>query len=164
MEEKRGILDYLAQVLLIFGFAMVMINLFCLAFGASAKGFSTMFALGSEGIPVEVVFQFLAVSVLIVVLRFVFFTDTLIRSMAIWLRTICMLTGIVGIIAVFIITFHWFPVRMWQPWGMFLICFGISVLGSYFLMALKEKEENRQMKKALEQLKAAEKKINVESI
>ena len=40
MEEKRSILDYLAQVLLIFGFAMVMINLFCLAFGASAEEFS----------------------------------------------------------------------------------------------------------------------------
>lgn len=57
MEEKRSILDYLAQVLLIFGFAMVMINLFCLAFGASAEEFSAMFSLGDKGIPVYVIFK-----------------------------------------------------------------------------------------------------------
>ena len=79
MEEKRSILDYLAQVLLIFGFTMAVINLFCLTFGASAKGFSAMFALGNEGIPVEVVFQFFMIAIFIVALRFVFFTDALIR-------------------------------------------------------------------------------------
>ena len=63
MEEKRSILDYLAQVLLIFGFTMAVINLFCLTFGASAKGFSAMFALGNEGIPVEVVFQFFMIAI-----------------------------------------------------------------------------------------------------
>ena len=67
MEEKRSILDYLAQVLLIFGFTMAVINLFCLTFGASAKGFSAMFALGNEGIPVEVVFQFFMIAIFIVV-------------------------------------------------------------------------------------------------
>ncbi|MCI8746174.1 MAG: hypothetical protein HFI25_10960 [Lachnospiraceae bacterium] len=160
MEEKRSILDYLAQVLLIFGFAMVMINLFCLAFGASAEEFSAMFSLGDKGIPVNVVFQFLTVSLLITALRFVFFTDTFIRKMTLWLRSLCLFTGIVIVISAFIIAFRWFPVGMWQSWAMFFACFGLSALGSYLVMNLKKKDENRRMEKALERLKAEEGNVN----
>ena len=58
MEENKTIFDYLAQVLIVFGFTMLTISIFCLAFGESAKEFSAMFALGSKGIPVEIAFQF----------------------------------------------------------------------------------------------------------
>lgn len=131
------------------------LNVFCLIFGSSAKEFSAMFALGNQGIPVKIVFQFLCVSVLIVGVRFLFFTDAVIKKMPIWLRTVCMLTSIVLIIAAFVAAFHWFPVDMWQSWAMFLICFGISFLGSYFVMATKEKMENKRMNEALQQLKTA---------
>ncbi|MDE6014629.1 MAG: hypothetical protein K2H41_02850 [Acetatifactor sp.] len=153
MEEKRNIFDYLAQILIVFGFAILMLNIFCLAFGDSAKEFSAMFELGNQGIPTKIVFQFLFVSVLIVSVRFIFFTDIIIKKMPIGLRTICMLTAIVMIIAAFVITFHWFPANMWQPWAMFLVCFGISFIGSYFVMAVKEKLENRRMNEALQRIK-----------
>ena len=153
MEEKRNIFDYLAQILIVFGFAILMLNVFCLAFGDSAKEFSAMFELGNQGIPTKIVFQFLFVSVLIVSVRFIFFTDIIIKKMPIGLRTVCMLTAIVMIIAAFVITFHWFPVNMWQPWAMFLVCFGISFIGSYFVMAVKEKLENRRMNEALQRIK-----------
>lgn len=159
MEEKRTIFDYMAQVLIVFGFAMLMINVFCLVFGNSAKEFSSMFELGNQGIPSKIVFQFFCVSVLIVGVRFIFFTDTIIKKMPIWLRTICMLTAIVIIIAAFVILFHWFPADMWQPWAMFLICFGISFLGSYFVMVIREKVENKRMNEALQRLKEKEETI-----
>ena len=160
MDEKKTIFNYLAQVMIVFGFAMLVMNIFCLVFGNSAKDFSSMFELGSQGIPAKIAFQFLLVSALIIGLRSIFFTDMLIKKMPIWLRTICMLVSVVIIIAAFIIAFHWFPVNMWQPWAMFFICFGISFLGSYFIMAIKEKEENRQMEEALRRLKEKEKKQN----
>lgn len=153
MEEKRNIFDYLAQILIVFGFAILMLNIFCLAFGDSAKEFSAMFELGNQGIPTKIVFQFLFVSVLIVSVRFIFFTDIIIKKMPIGLRTVCMLTAIVVIIAAFVIAFHWFPVNMWQPWAMFLVCFGISFIGSCFVMAVKEKLENRRMNEALQRIK-----------
>lgn len=153
MEEKRNIFDYLAQILIVFGFAILMLNIFCLAFGDSAKKFSAMFELGNQGIPTKIVFQFLFVSVLIVSVRFIFFTDIIIKKMPIGLRTVCMLTAIVMIIAAFVIAFHWFPANMWQPWAMFLVCFGISFIGSYFVMAVKEKLENRRMNEALQRIK-----------
>ena len=61
MEEKKTVFDYLAQVFVVFGFAMLVMNLLCLVLGESAAEISTMFALGRRGIPVEVVFQFLAI-------------------------------------------------------------------------------------------------------
>lgn len=156
MEERKTIFDYLAQVLIVFGFAMLILNIFCLAFGNSAKNFSSMFELGDQGIPVGIAFQFLGVSALITGARYLFFTDILIKKMPVWLRTCCMLTAVVMIIAAFVILFHWFPADMWQPWAMFLLCFGISFLGSYLVMAIKEKTENRRMEEALQRLKETE--------
>lgn len=156
MEEKKTLFDYLAQVFVIFGFSILVLNIFCLMFGNSAREISTMFALGSRGIPTGVCFQFLCISAMVVGARFVFFTDTLVRNMPIWLRTICMLATVIAIIAAFIITFRWFPADMWQPWAMFLLCFGISFLGSCLVMAIKEKAENRKMADALQKLKEQE--------
>lgn len=72
MEKKKTVFDYLAQVFTIFGFAMMVMNVFCLVFGDSAKEFSAMYELGSQGIPVNIAFQFFCVSILIVSVRFVF--------------------------------------------------------------------------------------------
>lgn len=158
MEDKKTILDYLAEVLIVFGFSMLIMNIFCLIFGNSAREYSAMFALGSRGIPVNICFQFLFIAFLTTGIRALFFTDMLIKNMHIWTRTICMLSIIIIIIAVFAVIFHWFPVDMWQPWVMFLICFGLSFLGSYFIMTIKEKTENKRMEEALEKLKEKEKK------
>ncbi len=156
MEEKRTIFDYLAQVLTIFGFAMLVINIFCLVFGDSAKDLSAMFALGNRGIPTTIAFQFLCVAALIVGARFVFFTDILIKRMPIRLRTVCLLITIIVIIAVFVVVFHWFPADRWEPWVMFFVCFGLSFLGSCFVMTVKERVENKRMEEALRRLKEKE--------
>ena len=156
MDEKKTIFDYLAQVMIIFGFAMLVLNIFCLVFGSAAKEISAIFELGDQGIPVGITLQFLCVSFLITGVRFLFFTDLIIQKMPIWLRTICMLTIIVIIIAAFIIIFNWFPVNMWKPWAMFFICFGLSFLGSCTVVIVKQKVENKRMEEALQRLKEKE--------
>ena len=156
MEEKRTIFDYLAQVMIIFGFTMLILDIFCLAFGDSARDISALFALGAQGIPISVSFQFLGVAALLTGARYVFFTDGIIKKMPVWLRCVCMLSFAVLIIAAFIILFHWFPVGMWQPWAMFFLCFGLSFLGSCLFVTLKEKAENRRMEEALRRLKERE--------
>ena len=156
MEDKRTVLDYLEQVFIIFGFTMLIMNIFCFAFGDSAKEFSAMFKLGNQGVPIEIAFQLLCVTALITGVRLVFFTDIFIKKMPIGLRTICMLIAAITIIAAFIIVFHWFPVNMWQPWVMFFICFAISFLGSYFVMIIKQNIENKRMAEALQRLKEKE--------
>ncbi|MCI8713936.1 MAG: hypothetical protein HFH23_17200 [Ruminococcus sp.] len=153
MEERGTIFDYLAQVMVVFGFAMLMLNIFCLLFGESAKEISTMYELGSAGVPVEVCFQFLAVSFFIVAARFVFFTDWLIKNMAIWLRTVCMLGAVIILVAVFATGCGWIPKNTWQAWAMFLASFALSFVGSCFVMTVKEKMENKRMEEALRRLK-----------
>ena len=80
MEEKKTIFDYLAQVMIIFGFAMLVLNIFCLIFGNAAKDISAIFELGDQGIPVGITLQFLCISALVTGLRFVFFTDMIIKT------------------------------------------------------------------------------------
>ncbi len=152
MEEKRTVFGYLTQVFIIFGFVMLVMNIFCLIFGDLAKGFSGMFALGGQGVPIEISFQLLGLAVLIVGIRFVFFTDTFFKKMSVGARTVGMLGMVIAIIAGFVVVFDWFPADRWQPWAMFLLCFGLSFLGSYFVTAAKEREENRRMEEALRQL------------
>ena len=160
MDQKETVFHYLAQVLIVFGFAMLVLNIFCLVFGNSAKDFSSMFALGDQGVPSGIAFQFLLVSALTIGLRLIFFTDILIKKMPVWIRTVCMLICVVILITAFIIAFSWFPVGMWQPWAMFFVCFGVSFLGSCFVMAVKEKTENRQMEQALRHLQEQEERRN----
>ncbi len=143
--------------MIVFGFSMVVLNLLCLAVGEDAKDFSAMFALGRQGIPASVVFQYLLVSALITGLRFLFFTDWVIKKMSIARRTVGMLASVLVVIVAFITLFHWFPVTMWQPWAAFFLSFGISVFGSYQVMAWKERMENQKMAAALRRLQNGEK-------
>jgi len=161
VEERKTIFDYLSQIMIVFGITMLTMNVFCLAFGNSAKGFSAMFELGNQGVPVSIAFEFLCLSALLTGIRFIFFTDIWIKKMPVWARTVCMSILVVTAIVAFIILFDWFPVDMWQPWAMFFVCFGISFVVSYCVMVVKRKAENRKMQAALERLKEKENQKNV---
>lgn len=153
MEEKKTIFDYVGQVFLCFGFTMLCITLLTIACGEEAKEISTMFALGGKGIPLEIMVQFFALSALIVAARYIFFTDFLLKKASIAVRTVGMLLTIIIMIVCFIFRFGWFPVNMWQPWVMFLACFGISFGISLFVTILKERMENRKMEEGLNRLR-----------
>lgn len=156
MEDRKTVFDYLVQIMVVFGFSMLILNIFCLIFGNSAKDYSAMFALGNQGVPVKIAFEFLGVSALITGIRFLFFTDIWIKKMPVWGRTVCMSFSVIIVIAAFIVRFGWFPIDMWQPWAMFLICFGASFAASFFAMVVKERVENRKMEEALKRLKEKE--------
>ncbi|MCM1388501.1 MAG: hypothetical protein NC231_14320 [Bacillus sp. (in: Bacteria)] len=156
MEERKTIFDYIGQILMIFGVTVCILNVFCVLFGEGAKEYSTIFALGKEGLAVSTMMQFLLVSVCTAALRFFFFTDTFIKKMTVPLRTVCMVTAEVAVIAVFIVSFGWFPVDMWQPWAMFILCFGICFIVSAAVTVIKTRLENQAMEKALARLKRRE--------
>ena len=156
MEQKKNFWDYSAQVLVIYGFTMIVMNIFCIIVGNEAVGYSSLFALGNKGISAAVAFQFLGESILIVFFKILFFTDVVIKKMRIATRTVGMLVAIIFLIAVFVVVFGWFPVDEWKCWLMFFICFGISFALSLAVTVLKEKTENRQMEKALEEIKSKE--------
>ena len=150
MERKKNIFDFLAQVLTIFGFMILVLNLFCRIFGESAKGYSSIFSLGAQGISAATTAQYFALSILIAAARYLFFTDRIIRRMAIWLRTVCMLGTVLLVITAFILLFDWFPVDMWVPWAMFFLCFLVCFAVSLGVSVLKGRLENRRLEEALE--------------
>lgn len=153
MEDKKNIFDFAGMVLIIFGFSMIFMMVFTVICGEDARGFSTMFALGKQGVPVAVMAQFLFMAVLIVLTRWVFFTDFLIKKSSMTIRTIGMLLTVLLISAGFIIAFGWFPVNMWKPWFLFFIDFGISTGISLIVVSLKEKIENKKMEEGLKRLR-----------
>lgn len=153
MEDKKNIFDFAGMVLIIFGFSMMFMMVFTVICGEDARGFSTMFALGKQGVPVAVMAQFLFMAVLIVLARWVFFTDFLIKKSSMTIRTIGMLLTVLLISAGFIIAFGWFPVNMWKPWFLFFIDFGISTGISLIVVSLKEKIENKKMEEGLKRLR-----------
>lgn len=141
---------------MIFGFSMALQSVFCRLFGEAAKGFSAMFSLGGEGLSLMLMWQFLLLSALIVFWRFLFFTETVFKKLSFAGRTAGMVSAVLLTAVVFILLFDWFPADMWQPWAMFLLCFGICFAVSAAVAGRLEKIENRKMEEALQRAKQRE--------
>ena len=157
MEDRKTIFHYIGNVFMIFGITTLILNLFCLMFGEDAKGFSTMFSLGREGLSCYTMFEFFLTAVCTVFLRFLFFTDTVIKNMTLIVRTVCMVVSELFVCACFILVCGWFPVNEWLPWGMFFLSFAVCFVVSAICTALNERMENRKMQEALERIKRYEK-------
>lgn len=164
MEERKTIFDQIGQVFMIFGFTMLILVVFCLLFGEHAKGYSTMFSFGKEGIGVETMLQFLLASVFTVTLRWLFFTDALIKNMTVILRAVCMVISEVLVIIVLILIFGWFPADEWLPWVMFFVSFAVCFAISVAVTVFRERLENKRMEEALERLRENECAIKADSM
>lgn len=163
MEERKTIFDYIGQVFMIFGFTMLLLSVFCLLFGESAKEYSTMFTLGKEGIRIGTMMQFLLASVFTVTLRWLFFTDVFLKNMSVPLRAVGMVISELLVIIVLILLFGWFPVDEWLPWLMFFTSFAICFVVSVTVTVFKERMENKRMEEALERLRKEEKRYGTET-
>ena len=113
IEERKTFCGYLTQVFTLYGITISIFILFGLLTGEYAKEVSSLFALGGQGLRFSTMLQLLGMSVFITLFRVLFFTDFLFRNMAIVIRTVGMLTGVVGIIVLFVAVFDWFPMN--QP-------------------------------------------------
>lgn len=153
MEKKKGILGFLSQVFMLFGIIVLLMSIFAVIFGDSAKQVSTIFSLGSKGLSFETFIQFLSAIAIICFLRFVFMTDTLIKKMPVALRIILMFTSVVAVIIGFVFAFGWFPVTEITAWVMFGICFAVSCGISTFISVYAEKQENKKLEEALKRFK-----------
>lgn len=153
MEERKHLLTYVEQVFMVLGISLLVVAVTCAIVGEEAQQYSTMFALGSVGIPVNTVLEYLMSSVCITALRFVFFTDTLIKRWSVAGRTIGMLGAVIVLIGVLAYMFGWFPVDDPKCWLAFLVSFGVCFLFSAVVSVKKERLENQQLERALRQMK-----------
>lgn len=153
MDKKFSVLKFLSQVFMIYGITTGLLNIFCILFGTSARGLSTIFSLGNTGVSIATSFQFLLAVFLIVGLKFIFMTDILIKKIPLAARIIIMFAGAFATIVVFIFAFGWFPADMPIAWIMFIICFVLSCAVSTIISVLAEKQENRRLEEALKRYK-----------
>ena len=112
-----------------------------------------MFAMGSRGIPMNTVFQYLLSSVCVVLLRILFFSDIWLKKMGVAKRTVSMCVSVIVLVGMFAWLFGWFPVDEPGCWLSFLVSFGICFAVSAAASVWKERMENRQLACGLEKLK-----------
>ena len=153
MDKKPTVFDYLSQVFMIFGITILLLNIFCLIFGETAREFSAIFALGSEGLSVETMLQFLLAIAITITFRFIFMTDLIIKKMPLSARIIVLFAAAFLNIVVFVIVCGWFPVNNLLAWIMFLISFTVSCTASTLVSILWERAENKRLAEALDRLK-----------
>ncbi|MCM1120908.1 MAG: hypothetical protein NC543_16300 [bacterium] len=156
MEEKKHLLHYLEQVFVIFGVSILIVEVICRIFGEEARQYSTMFELGNAGVPFHTVLEYLLASVCITVLRFVFFTDVLIRRWSLAARIVGMLSAVTALSGGLSYVFGWFPVSDPKCWAAFFISFGICFVLGTALSAWGERMENRQLEDALQRMQNRE--------
>lgn len=152
-ENKNTIFDFMVHVMVVFAISVISICFFTSLFGKDAEEVSSIFALEEKGIPLSTVVQFFALAFMITVLKWIFFTDKIIKTLALTFRIVSMFVTVIITTAVFAALFQWFPVYMVKPWIMFFICFAICTIVSVIVSGLKEKKENEKLQEALELLK-----------
>lgn len=155
MENKKTVFDFLGQVLITFGITMNLLAVLCWITGEAVRleGVSSMFRLGSAGIPLDTMAQFFAASFLITGIQYITRSEWLAKRIPVFVRILSMVFGVIVIIVVFTLIFDWFPVNMWQAWAGFLISFGVCFIASVLLMRLKLKLEDRKLEEGLSRLK-----------
>lgn len=156
MDKKTTIFDYLSQVFMIFGITILLLNIFCLIFGETAREFSAIFAMGSAGLSIETMLQFLLAIAITITLRFIFMTDMIIKKMPLTARIIVLFAAAFLNIVAFVIVCGWFPINDLLAWIMFLISFAVSCTASTLVSILWERTENKRLEEALNKLKEAE--------
>lgn len=152
IEEKKTVFGYLAQAFTLYGITMCIFILFGLLIGEYVKGVSSLFALGRTGLRFSSMLQLFGMSVLITLLRALFFTDILIKNMSVVKRTVSMTACIILMIVLFVAVFGWFPMDQAGSWIGFFVSFGICFALSAGITTWKEKAENRRMEEALRTL------------
>ena len=108
MEKRNTFFDFVGQTFMIFGFSIISLMVCVLIFGEDAKGYSTIFLLGNEGLPLSVLAQFLLTSTMINLFRQLFLGGQIIKNMSIPIRTVCLFSSIVIMMVVFIFLFYLF--------------------------------------------------------
>lgn len=156
MENRPTILKLLQKVFVIYGITILILNIFTLIFGDSAKEMSTIFSFGNEALGVKTGMQFLLAVVILVLIETLFTTDILIKKMKIPMRICLMFVCTFAVISLLIVIFGWVPTNMALPWIMFIICFAISSAVSTIITAYSEKQENKKLNEALKRLRDEE--------
>ena len=153
MDKRFTVFGFFSQVFMIYGITTLLLNIFCVLFGGSAKDYSTIFSLAGAGVSVATSLQFLIAVAIVIILRMVFMTDMLIKNMPLAARITSMFVSVFAVIIAFVFAFGWFPADDPLAWVMFIVCFAVSCAASVTISTIAERQENRRLEDALKRVK-----------
>ena len=151
MEDNKTIFNYIGQVFTTFGIMMLIFVALTAVIGEAAKGYGSLFDLGSEGLSSGTILQLFLTALAITLYSALIFSDKIIKSMSIIKRNIAFYLGVTVVVALFVVIFKWFPVGDFFAWVGFAVSFTVCSTIGVFVSRMKEKAEDRKMNKALEQ-------------
>lgn len=145
--------SFIAQVLILFAVDVMILMIITSLTGDDAKQISSMFRLGSHGLAISTLLQFLFNSLLVISLKSFIFSGRFFKNLLTLWRTVLLLFSILAVTVVFIILFHWFPLDNLFAWIGFLICFGGCFIISSSFLIIKTRLENKRYNELLSNYK-----------
>lgn len=152
MDDNKTIFDYIGQIMGTFGGIVLIFIAFVYGLGDMAKGYSSRFRLGGEGLSVNTLVQLFVMAVVLKCLEWLFLTPKFIKKMGLALRYVCFFAGCFIMIIVFCAVFKWFPMDYVGAWIGFIVSFVICTVISIGLSMARTKAENKKLEQALNRL------------
>ena len=153
MEDKKTIFDYLGQLFATYGITVAIFIVFGMVVGEGAREFSTLFALGNQGISFQTLAQLFLLALIITVVQILFLTDRWVKNMQMLFRNVCFFGCICVAMVVFAVLFAWFPIGDVKAWIGFTVSFAVCTVISVVIGRAEEKAENRKMEQALKKFR-----------
>ena len=149
---KKTIIQFLESMLKIFAVIILIFAIPTALLGEESEKFSNLFLLGSEGLAIKTIFQFLAFAFLICFSRFVFLTDMIFKNTGLVLRYVFFFLATIVVFVSLSLIFRWIPNKPLY-WLLVLASYSVSTIISIFLTNLFAKKEDEKLNDALAKMK-----------
>ena len=149
MSENRRIVASTAEI---FTLSLLFVSAFNLALRGNAeemRQLSALFALCGEGLTLWVLGELLLLSVLISLLRYVWFSQRVFPNMLMINRITFMLVSVFVTSGLCAAVFRWFPLDMWEAWLGFVGSFSLATAVSFGVMVFRTGRESRRYQQTL---------------
>ncbi|MHB8061386.1 MAG: hypothetical protein ACYDG2_01945 [Ruminiclostridium sp.] len=144
-----GIYSFLSQMLIIFSFSVLFDSAIGFFFGGEGSEYSSLFSLGNRGMAYPTIFQLLASSFLIQLLKQLFMSEKIIKTMLLLWRTVLLLLSVFIVVGGFIICFKWFPIDSFLGWICFILSYGVCFTAGTLTIVVKTRLESKRYEASL---------------
>ena len=149
---KNKFVCFIKDFLEISAFIILVFTILTVALGEGAGQVSSLFRLGNSGISVESLLQLFAWTLGVCLIKFVFLTDVVFKSLSGGIRYILCFGLITILLVVFAFCFKWIANEL-KYWLAFLGCYALSTAVSVVVSNLINKKEEKKLNDALNMLK-----------
>ncbi len=148
---KKRLVLFIESLLKIFAVIILIFTIATVLIGKEAEQFPNLFMSGNNGIAIKTFFQLFAFSFFICVLRFVFFTDVLLKKTDLILRNVFFFVLTIVVFVIIALICHWVPNKP-LIWILVLASYSVSTVISILITNFFTKKENEKLNDALAKL------------